>query len=338
MLLPISFASALPAPEIDCPHAAAGRIPPARPRVISASKRTDIPAFHLLWFLKRCQAGWVDVPNPMFRYAADPFKRLSHVSLRPEHVLAIVWWSKNYAIYERFHQRFAAYPVQYFQFTINPRRSDLAWIEPDVPPLEEALRQVRFLAKLHGPDFISWRYDPLCFWTEDGENRSTWDPDFFDRTCREMSGIGVTRCVTSLADRYAKFERRMRRFFPEKHLRGPAPDELDEITQCMVEIGAAHKIRVEACTEKELVKPNGIGKARCIDAACLSPRAPKGAATDTKMKGREECGCSLHTDVGDYQEHECGYSCVYCYANPNHRRFDPRRRQPRDDRTLSEGK
>jgi len=307
---------------IDCPHSRAGRLPSPRPKIISASKRTDIPAFHLLWFLKCCQAGWVDVPNPMFRFASDSLKRLTHVSLKPEHVLAIVWWSKNYAIYERFYQRFSDYRAQYFHFTINPRREEFAWIEPDVPPLEEVIRQVRFLASLPGgPDLVSWRYDPLCFWTEDGDDRSTWDPVFFEHICRELSHIGVTRCVTSIADHYAKFQQRMKRFYPEKHLRKPNPSEIDEITQAMAAIAQAFNITLQACTEASLAEHGEFERARCIDGARLSPQAPKGAATDTKMKGREECGCSLHTDIGDYVAHECGYSCIYCYANPNHRRF-----------------
>ncbi|MDR3200727.1 MAG: DUF1848 domain-containing protein, partial [Spirochaetales bacterium] len=32
--------------------------------IISASRRTDIPAFHFPWFLQRMQAGFVDVANP----------------------------------------------------------------------------------------------------------------------------------------------------------------------------------------------------------------------------------------------------------------------------------
>ncbi len=305
---------------IDCPHAKAGKLPPPRPRVISASKRTDIPAFYLRWFLERCQAGWVDVPNPLFRFVADPLKRSTHVDLRPEHVLAIVWWSKNYAVYERFHQQFGPYKVQYFQFTINPRRADLAWLEPDVPPLDEALRQVRFLASLPGgPGLISWRYDPLVFWSEGGEARSTWDPDFFEKVCHAMAEVGVSRCVTSVADHYRKFQQRMKRFYPEKHLRQPDPVELNEITGTMAEIAQTFNLRLEACTEVSLAERPGFHRARCIDGACLSANAPKGAATDTKMNGREECGCTLHTDIGDYLEHECGYSCVYCYQLPSNR-------------------
>ena len=250
---------------------------------------------------------------------------LSHVSLAPEHVLAIVWWSKNYAVYRRFADQFNQFPVQYFQFTINPRDEDLSWLEPDIPPLAEVLGQVEFLAaRPGGPELISWRYDPLVFWSEGGVERSSWRPAFFEQMCRELSQIGVRRCVTSLADPYARFRQRLVRYFPEKRLREPAPAELDELTGQMAACAATYGMKLEACTEGRLAQSDGFAAARCIDGNCLAPRAGTTwpPATDVKVKGREECGCTLHTDVGDYQAQECGYGCVYCYAYPNHRRFE----------------
>jgi len=59
-------------------------------QVISASRRTDIPAFYSDWFLNRLTAGSVDVLHPFTR-------QWSRVSLKQEAVGAIVFWSKNYA-------------------------------------------------------------------------------------------------------------------------------------------------------------------------------------------------------------------------------------------------
>ncbi len=83
-----------------------------------------------------------------------------------------------------------------------------------------------------------------------------------------------------------------------------------------------------ACTEAVLASQAGFLRGACIDGRLLG--ASTAAATDRKMRGREECGCTLHTDIGDYLTQECGYSCVYCYANPNHRRFRLERTRPRD--------
>ncbi|MHC1592009.1 MAG: DUF1848 family protein, partial [Candidatus Helarchaeales archaeon] len=55
--------------------------------VISASRRTDIPAFYLDWFIERIHEGFVDVKNPFYP------KQKSRVSLRKEDVHSIVLWS-----------------------------------------------------------------------------------------------------------------------------------------------------------------------------------------------------------------------------------------------------
>ena len=53
--------------------------------IISASRRTDIPAYYSDWFLKRLQEGYLLVPNP---YNA---KRLTRLTLTPAQVDCIVF-------------------------------------------------------------------------------------------------------------------------------------------------------------------------------------------------------------------------------------------------------
>lgn len=314
--LTLGFADTTP----DCPHGRASRLPKPGPRIISASKRTDIPAAYLDWMIERCDVGWVDVPNPLFHRHPDPLRALTHVSLLPEHVRAIVWWSKSYAVYRSRFRELERYPRQYFHFTINPRREDVRWLEPDVPSLDECLEQLRFLSGLPGgPSMVAWRYDPICFWLEGGEPRSSWDPAFFERMCRELSVIGVTTCYTSLADRYPRYEQRVRRFFPAYRLRDPEPEEIGNLLTAMGECARAYGMRLFSCSERALVREGICEKGACIDGSRFGGTTRD--ATDRKMRRRGECGCTLHTDVGDYSEHECTFSCVYCYANPSHRRF-----------------
>ena len=59
-------------------------------RIISVSRRTDIPALYSHWFLNRLKEGLVGYVNP---FAGD--KRYV-VSLKPENVICFVFWSKNY--------------------------------------------------------------------------------------------------------------------------------------------------------------------------------------------------------------------------------------------------
>jgi len=290
-------------------------------RVISASKRTDIPAFYLPWFAERVREGHVIVRNPLFYRASHPERFSIRVSLRPEDVAAIVWWSKNYGVYLRptFYRVFEIYERQRFQFTINPRGPVYAWLEPDVPDLDEALRQARELAARRGATAIRWRYDPIVFWRDGQTDRWSWDADFFQRMCEELAAIGVPTCITSIVDRYRKFEQRVRLFFPNIQLRDPSPVELDDLVGAMAEIAGQHSITLETCSEPLLERYPEFRRASCIDGHELGASAAK--ASDQRMKGRETCGCSRHTDIGDYERQECGYSCIYCYGTPNHRRF-----------------
>lgn len=56
--------------------------------IISASRRTDIPAFYWEWFQKRLQEQYVLVRNPLNLH------QVSRISLRPEVVDGLVFWTK----------------------------------------------------------------------------------------------------------------------------------------------------------------------------------------------------------------------------------------------------
>ncbi|MEN6334840.1 MAG: DUF1848 family protein, partial [Phycisphaerales bacterium] len=59
---------------------------PVAKRIISVSRRTDVPAFYGRWFMGRVREGFAGVVHPFGgkRYV---------VSLRPEDVTCLVFWS-----------------------------------------------------------------------------------------------------------------------------------------------------------------------------------------------------------------------------------------------------
>lgn len=57
--------------------------------ILSVSRRTDIPACHSRWFYNRIREGFVLVRNPY-----NP-RQVTEVSLKPENVDCIVFWTKN---------------------------------------------------------------------------------------------------------------------------------------------------------------------------------------------------------------------------------------------------
>ena len=55
--------------------------------IISASRRTDIPAYYFDWFLNRIKEGFVLVRNPMNEH------QISRISLSAGVVDGIVFWT-----------------------------------------------------------------------------------------------------------------------------------------------------------------------------------------------------------------------------------------------------
>ena len=57
--------------------------------IVSASRRTDLPAFYTPWLLRRLGEGEVLVPAPRHPH------RLSRIPLTPDVVDCLVFWTKN---------------------------------------------------------------------------------------------------------------------------------------------------------------------------------------------------------------------------------------------------
>ena len=85
--------------------------------IISASRRTDIPAYYPDWFYNRIREGYVCVRNPM------NFHQVSRISLSPDVVDGIVFWTKNPLPLMPRLEELRAYPF-YFQFTLTPYGKD----------------------------------------------------------------------------------------------------------------------------------------------------------------------------------------------------------------------
>ena len=98
--------------------------------ILSVSRRTDIPAFYMPWFMNRLREGYVMVRNPM------NYHQVSRVSLSPEVIDCMVFWTKNaIPLTPHLGEIALQYPF-YIQYTLNPYGRDL---EPGLPPLAQRL-------------------------------------------------------------------------------------------------------------------------------------------------------------------------------------------------------
>ena len=103
--------------------------------IISASRRTDIPAFYAPWFFNRLREGYLLVPNPF-----NP-KAVSRISLDPAVVDCIVFWTKNPAPMLPRLRELERYKY-YFQFTLNPYGADVENRLPDLSRRIETFKRL----------------------------------------------------------------------------------------------------------------------------------------------------------------------------------------------------
>ena len=264
--------------------------------ILSASRRTDIPAFFSEWFMNRIREGFVMARNPM------NYNHISKINLSPEVVDCIVFWSKNPAPLVPFLDEIKkAYPF-YFQYTINGYERDL---EPNLPSIDERIRTFLDISEKYGKDSVVWRYDPIIL-----TDRYTpeWHTKTFARIAERLKGYTDT-CVFSFVDLYDKVKNNMKQFavFPLSEA------ETETISAAFSRVAMANGMKLNTCSEAVDLSRYNIGRSCCIDKS----RIEKLTGCEIKAKKdnnqRPECGCIESVDIGQYNT--CLHGCKYCYAN-----------------------
>ena len=284
----------------------------AAKKVISASRRTDIPAFYLDWFFSSLASGSFTLTNPFNGHVRT-------VEVARDTTAAIVFWSKNYGPLLSNLKRLSGWnPV--FNFTVN---SPDPTLEPGVPLLEERMRQMRALAESYSPEAVRWRFDPVVFYRRNG--REFINLHEFERLLEFAAGIGLVSCTVSLMDPYRKIERRQRTVDGFEFIY-PGPERARETAEKMATTAADYGIQLLACCEPMLAGA-GIGNLRaagCIDHALIEKLygAKLSRRRDKGQRSGAGCLCHESIDIGSYREQPCRCDCLYCYANPSIDRKD----------------
>jgi hypothetical protein len=281
--------------------------------VLSASRRTDIPAFYMPWFMDGIRNGAFAVKNPYSgQTAAVPADAAS--------VHSIVFWSKNVgpflaADYGRTLRRMGYH--LFFNFTVN---SADPLLEPGVPPLRERLAQMTALARRFSPDAVQWRFDPVVVYRRP-DGRTVDNLGDFDRIAAAAAACGITRCITSFMDHYPKTRRRWKDLSGSGFVDPPTEDKIDMLRRMAVGL-SRHGIALSTCCEKDLLAalPDDVPvtPAACVPSDLLM-RIYGGRlslAADRGQRRAAGCGCRVSRDIGSYADHPCYHNCRFCYANP----------------------
>lgn len=265
--------------------------------IVSASRRTDVPAFYLNWFLNRLRAGWLLVRNPY-----NPHQ-VSRVTLSPRTVECIVFWTKNPEPMLRRLADLEPYPY-YVQYTVNPYGPEM---ESGLPELSRRLDTFLALADALGKERVVWRYSPVIL----GDRYSaSFHLEAFERIADTLTGH-TAQCKLSFIELYAKIRARMAALGMEE----AADPEVYALARGFAALAEARGMELSACGKPDL-RPAGIAVSRCVDGGLIRKITGK-AMTFKKDPGqRGVCNCDESVDIGSY--HTCPNGCVYCYANHSH--------------------
>ena len=268
--------------------------------IISASYRSDIPAFHGDWFRAALRAGSVTIANPYNRKPVE-------VDLRPAAIEGYVFWTRNA---RPFAAALDAVAAQGKPFILNytilgyPAAIDARVIDPVL-----AVADARRIAGRFGKRVVVWRYDPILL---SPATETAWHRANFTRLADALAGI-ADEVVVSFAQIYAKSARNLK----QAGIAWREPDLAERIALLgeLSAIAAARGFRLTLCSQPELAAAAALPAASCIDAARLGEVA--GAPIAVAIKGnRPGCLCAESRDIGAYDS--CVHGCAYCYAVGDH--------------------
>jgi DNA repair photolyase len=251
--------------------------------IISASRRTDLPAFFPEWtikeILKLCKAE---------QQSLIPCSTPKH---------GVVFWTKNPEPIIPYLNILDKNNIKYyFQFTYN----DYPEFEPNVPNLYDRHITYAKLGKLIGFDKIKVRFDPILVGIN---NRLSIEKVMERYYCISKTLHKNTKDITfSFLDYYPKLPPTVRTL---------TISECDYALDYLVK-NIGDRFKLYSCAEGVLSRPP-ILQGKCIDPEMFIKMGLKLDDVDSKDKSqRLMCKCYPSKDIGTY--HSCMHCCSYCYA------------------------
>ena len=262
--------------------------------IISVSRRTDIPAFYSSWFFNRLKAGFVLVPNPRNS------KQLSRISLSPDIIDCIVFWTKNPSCMLNKLTKLSKYSF-YFQFTLTAYQAD---IEKHLPSLQKRIAIFKQLAEQVGPHRVIWRYDPILINTL---YTIEYHINFFNQIASSLRGYTDT-CIISFIDDYPHIQQSL---IKEGIIQLQVANILN-LCSSLSEIAEYNQLNLQTCAEEIELSNCNIYHGACIDKTRIEKITGRTLVAKKDKNQRPTCQCIESIDIGTYDT--CSYGCVYCYA------------------------
>lgn len=259
--------------------------------ILFVSGRCDIVAFYSDWFMKRLDAGFVDVRNP--------FNRNLVSRIYFEDVDAILFCTKN-PINFVDKIKLINKPI-IFHVTITPYKKD---IEPNVGDKAKIIEAVKTISSIIGSENVYVRYDPIFL-------SDKYDLKYHKRSFSHLTSLldgYVKHIIVSFIDDY----KNVRKNIGVLKYRDFTSDDYKEIGEIFSKEAMRHGITVQTCFEDETLVEYGFIKGECMSKKLAKKLTGKDYKKWTARK-EKKCECVELVDIGVYNT--CKHFCKYCYAN-----------------------
>ena len=280
--------------------------------IVSASYRTDIPAFYSTWFRRRLAEGWCRVANPYG--GKDSIVDLTPTGDNGAGCDGFVFWTRNVGPFVPALAEVRALGLPFVvQYTVTgyPRA-----LETSVIAEERSIEAMHALAREYGPDAVVWRYDPVLL---SDLTPPDWHRGQVARLAKALKGA-ADEVVFSFATIYHKTRRNTETAAAEHGFSwwDPADAEKTDLLEELAGLAAEQGFAPKLCAQPHLLREPlfsprsaALSPARCVDSERLSRVAGRTIQAPTKGN-RPGCFCAQSRDIGAYDT--CPHGCVYCYA------------------------
>ena len=265
--------------------------------IISASRRTDIPAFYSDWFFNRLKQGFLFVRNPM------NYHQISKIKLNPDVIDCFVFWTKNPKNFITNLNFLKSYNF-YFQYTITGYQKE---IEPNVPILQNSINTFKSLSNIIGPSKVIWRYDPIIITKNLNVQYHT---DQFENIAKHLSNY-TNRCFISFVTPYKKIISNLQKI----DYTSISKNQIFELSENLSQISKNYNIEIFTCSENIDLSKYNIFNGGCVDDKLIEKISGYKLKIEKDKNQRDLCNCVKSIDIGTYDS--CPHNCLYCYANNN---------------------
>lgn len=262
--------------------------------IINTGQRTDIPAFYSKWFMNRIHEGFVLVRNPYYPTIVTKFR------LDPKTVDVLGFCTKNPRPMFPYLDELKPFG-QFWYVSITGFGKDL---EPNVPPIDQAIEDFQYLSKKVGSHAVGWRYTPIIVnekYTVEHHIKT------FEMIAKALKGY-TELAVFGFLDLYPKLQR----IHPE--LKDAKEEDKIALAKAFLAIAKENGMDLRLCSKEKWLSSYGIDVDGCMRIEDYERSIQSKLDIKQKMQARKGyCACYLSNDIGSYNS--CLHLCSYCYAN-----------------------